>query len=61
MKCAQALALIDGNAFVTPDIIQELAVPVIAHRLGLESQSTFSGIDAKSLMLEIIHKIPVPV
>ena len=61
MKCAQALALIDGDDFVTPDIIQELAIPVIAHRLGLDSQSTFSGIDAKSLMHDIVLKIPIPV
>ena len=61
MKCAQALALIDGDTFVSPDVIQELAVPVIAHRLGLDSQSTFSGIDAKSLIDDIVRKIPVPV
>ena len=61
MKCAQAMALIDGDAFVSPDVIQELAVPVIAHRLGLDSQSTFSGIDAQSLMHDIVQKIPVPV
>lgn len=61
MKCAQALALIDGDDFVSPDVIQELAVPVIAHRLGLDSQSTFSGMDAKSLIRDIVQKIPVPV
>ena len=61
MKCAQALALIEGDDFVSPDVIRELAVPVIAHRLGLDSQSTFSGIDAASLMHDIVQKIPVPV
>lgn len=61
MKCAQALSLIEGNRFVTPDVIQELAVPVIAHRLGLDSQSTFSGIDARSVMHDIVQKIPLPV
>ncbi len=61
MKCAQALALINGDNFVSPDVIQELAVPVIAHRLGLDSQSTFSGLDAKSLMHDIVQKISIPV
>jgi len=61
MKCAQALALIEGDDFVSPDVIRELAVPVIAHRLGLDSQSTFSGLDATSLMHDIVQKIPVPV
>ncbi len=61
MKCAQALALIDGDDFVTPDVIQELAVPVIAHRLGLDSQSTFSGIDATSIMDDIVQqKVQLP-
>ncbi len=61
MKCAQALALIDGYDFVTPDVIQELAVPVIAHRLGLEAQSQFSGADAESLVRDIIQQVPVPI
>jgi len=61
MKCAQALALIDGYDFVTPDVIQELAVPVIAHRLGLEAQSQFSGVDAEALVRDIVQQVPVPV
>jgi len=61
MKCAQALALIDGFDFVTPDVIQELAIPVISHRLGLESQSQFSGLDAESLVADIVRQVPVPV
>jgi len=61
MKCAQALALIEGREFVTPDLIQELAVPVIAHRLGLDSQTQFSGVDANALMRDIIQQIAVPV
>jgi len=61
MKCAQALALIDGYDFVTPDVIQELAVPVIAHRLGLEAQSQFSGVDAEAIVRDIVQQVPVPV
>jgi len=60
MKCAQALALIDGYDFVTPDVIQELAVPVVAHRLGIDSQSKFSGTDAESLMRDIVQTISIP-
>src|SRR5437870_4999554 len=41
MKGAQALALFDGMEFVAPDQIQELAIPVIAHRLVME-QARFS-------------------
>jgi MoxR-like ATPase len=60
MKNAQALALIDGFEFVTPDVIKELAVPVIAHRLSLDAQSKFSGIEATALVRELVAKLPVP-
>jgi MoxR-like ATPase len=60
MRCAQALSLIDGYDYVTPDSIQELAVPVIAHRLGLDSQSKFSGVDSNSVIREMVEKIPIP-
>jgi MoxR-like ATPase len=60
MKAAQALALIDGLEFVTPDVIKELAVPVIAHRLNLNAQSKFSGITAEQLVQDIVRKLPIP-
>jgi MoxR-like ATPase len=60
MKVAQALALLDGFEFVTPDVIKELAVPVISHRLNVDSQSKFSGIDATMLMREILDSLPIP-
>ncbi|MCZ6502916.1 MAG: MoxR family ATPase [Gammaproteobacteria bacterium] len=60
MKCSQALALIEGLEFVTPDIIQELAVPVIAHRLVLDPESQYSGADPAECVVEIMQDIPVP-
>ena len=61
MKTAQALALFDGGAFVTPEHIQEVAVPVIAHRLVVDPQAKFSGVTARSVAREILERIPVPV
>ncbi|MDB6020955.1 MAG: ATPase associated with various cellular 3 [Pedosphaera sp.] len=60
MKAAQALALFDGLDFVTPEQIQELAGPVIAHRLVMEPQARFSGLTAANVVEEIVQKIPVP-
>ena len=60
MKAAQALALFDGFEFVTPDQIQELAVPVIAHRLVMEPQARFSGRTARGIVEEIVKKTKVP-
>jgi MoxR-like ATPase len=60
MKGAQALALFDGLEFVTPEHIQDLAVPVMAHRLVMEPQAKFSGLTARGVVEEILKKIPVP-
>jgi MoxR-like ATPase len=60
MKAAQALALFDGLDFVTPEQIQELAVPVIAHRLAMEPQARFSGLADQGVVEEILKKIRVP-
>jgi MoxR-like ATPase len=61
MKAAQALALFDDLEFVTPDQIQELAGPVIAHRLVMEPQARFSGQTARGVVEEVLKTIKVPV
>jgi MoxR-like ATPase len=60
MKIAQAEALFDNLEFVTPEQIQKLAVPVIAHRLVLEPQSRFSGVTARGVVEDALKKLPVP-
>lgn len=60
MKVAQALALFDDYEFVTPEHIKELAVAVIAHRLVMEPQASFSGITAASVVEEILNSVTVP-
>ncbi len=60
MKAAQALALFDGLEFVTPEQIQELAVPVIAHRLVMQPQARFSGLTARSVVEDVVRKTKVP-
>lgn len=59
-KAAQALALFDGLEFVTPEQIQELVVPVIAHRLVMEPQARFSGVTARGVIEDILRRFPVP-
>lgn len=60
MKAAQASALHDGQEFVTPERIRDLAVPVIAHRLALDPQMKFSGLTAASIVEDIAKRLPVP-
>ena len=61
MKAAQALALFDGQEFVNPEHVQEIAAPVMAHRLVLEPQAKFSGMTARQVVDEIVKRVPVPV
>ena len=52
--------LIDGSAFVTPDHIREMAVPVLAHRLVLDPQAKFSGVNAQQVVDEVLRATRVP-
>jgi MoxR-like ATPase len=60
MGTARALALFDGIDFATPEHIQEMAVPVLAHRLTLVPQARFSGETPENLVERILAEIPVP-
>jgi MoxR-like ATPase len=60
MKCAQALALFDGYEFLTPEHVQEIAVPVIAHRLLMDPQARFSGKESPMVVEEILNSVPPP-
>lgn len=60
MKAAQALALMDGLEFVTPELILEIAVPTIAHRMVVDPQARFAGTTAQTIVAEIVRKVPVP-
>lgn len=60
MKGAQAIALFDGLDFVSPEHIQELAVPVIAHRLVMEPQARFSGLTPRGVVEDALKKLKVP-
>ena len=60
MKAAQALALFEGAAFVTPDHIHELAADVIAHRLVLDPQARFGGLNGRTVVSQCMERIKVP-
>ena len=59
-RLAQALALIDGADFVTPDHIREMAAPVLAHRLVLDPQAKFSGASAQQVVEEVLRATRAP-
>ncbi len=60
VRCAQALALFDASPFVMPEHLQELALPVLAHRLLLTQSARFQGLDREAILQQILAATPVP-
>jgi len=60
-KTSQALAAIRGRAFVTPDDVQALITPALAHRLIPSSQSRLRGKAVADILKAVVEKVPVPV
>ena len=61
LQLSRALELFDGESFVTPDVIQEIATDVLAHRLTLDPQARYGGTSAAGVVREILDHLPVPV
>jgi MoxR-like ATPase len=59
-NAAKALALFEGEEYVRPEHLHELAVPVLAHRMVLDPQAKFSGVNAAALGADILREVPVP-
>ncbi|MGB7132046.1 MAG: ATPase, partial [Candidatus Sulfotelmatobacter sp.] len=61
---AQAMAFLDGRGFCTPQDFKSLAVPVFAHRVGMNGgyASTAKKSEQADLVLkEIVESVSVPV
>jgi MoxR-like ATPase len=59
-QTAKALALFDGEDFVRPEHVQELAVAALAHRMVLDPQARFAGVSAQGLVADILREVKVP-
>jgi MoxR-like ATPase len=60
LHAAQAWAALDGRDYVTPDDVQTLVVPVLAHRLLLSRDAVIEKRDADEVLGEIVATVPVP-
>ncbi|AMG84830.1 MULTISPECIES: MoxR family ATPase [unclassified Microbacterium] len=56
----RALAALDGRAYVRPDDIKRIAVPVLAHRLTLTPQAWAQGVDPRTVVDAALARTPVP-
>ncbi len=57
---AQAWAALDDRDYVTPDDVQRLVVPVLAHRLLLSHDAVIARRDAEDVLRDVVAAVPVP-
>jgi MoxR-like ATPase len=60
IRCARARALLDGRDFVLPDDIKALAVPVLAHRLTLSTESELEGLAEREVIESLTARTEAP-
>ncbi|WP_224369450.1 AAA family ATPase [Hyalangium versicolor] len=59
-RMARARALANGRDFVLPEDLKALAVPVLTHRLVLDTRARYAGTDKQALTRDIVSAVPLP-
>jgi MoxR-like ATPase len=57
---ARARAALEGRAYVIPDDVKALAVPVLRHRLTLSPAAEIEGRDMEALVAELVEATEAP-
>jgi MoxR-like ATPase len=60
VQAAQAYAATEGRAFVVPDDVKAMAVPVLEHRMLLRPEAELQGHTARSLLENLLVAVPLP-
>ena len=60
LNSAKALATLRGRDFVTPEDVQELAAPVLRHRILLTPEREMEGATADDVIAQLLQKVEVP-
>ena len=61
VKAAQAVAMIGGKDFVTPQMVKQVALPVLAHRIIVRQQAQLGGTDGARVVQAVLQQVAVPV
>jgi MoxR-like ATPase len=59
-RAAKTWALASGRAYVIPDDVRELAVPVLAHRVIVDPESDFAGVTSEQIVNRILVDVAPP-
>ncbi len=60
LRCAKALALINGIDFVTPDDVKQMALPVLRHRVILAPEVEIDGLGVDEVLRSLLDKVDAP-
>jgi MoxR-like ATPase len=60
LRCARALAALEGRTFITPDDVKLIARPVLRHRIILRPEMELEGLTADHLIDSVLTAVPVP-
>jgi MoxR-like ATPase len=60
-RVSQARAFLHGRDFVIPEDVKAIAVPVLAHRLALDTKAKYSGVQKEDVVRETLETVPVGV
>ena len=60
MRVAQALAIMEGRGYVTPDHVKDAAPYVLRHRVVLRPEARAAGVTVDEVVREAVEKTPVP-
>lgn len=61
LRASQAYALINGRDFVSPEDVQKMAEPVLAHRMVLSPEARMRNMTAERILANIMGSVQVPV
>jgi MoxR-like ATPase len=59
-RASQAIAMVRGRNFVTPDDVKEMAPLTLAHRLLVKPEAQLRGAGADQLVTELLAQVRVP-
>jgi MoxR-like ATPase len=60
LRTGRAVAALEGRDYVLPDDLQNLAVPVLAHRIIPTAESQLSRRTTDAVVADIVRRLPVP-
>jgi MoxR-like ATPase len=60
LRAARALAATRERDYIVPDDLQDLVLPVLAHRILLSPEAQMRGGRAEDVLEEVLSRIPVP-